>query len=238
MNRTSEIPWRARPPRKERLREKNPDRYTEIIRMATQMLATVGYRDTNVNHLATQVGVGVGTLYNYFDDKDDLLLACVEAAAETDLKIKAARVDRDAPALQMLRTIVEVDHELLETDPAGQQLLKSVFYGINSHLPVSRSSRQFYLGSIELVEQALARGVEEGVIDLGGDLRLGALVVNGIMETFYVLGDLLPDSDTARGAGPALRALELVCHGILTQTGRAQLAGIVAGDHPPSKANS
>jgi AcrR family transcriptional regulator len=185
-------------------------------------LAFSGYGATNVNHLAELVGVGVGTIYNYFDDKDDLLLACVEVAARTDLRVKRSRVDPSQPAIQMLRSIIEVDYELLEIDPDGQQLLRTVFYGINSHLPVAQASQEFYLGSIELVEQALAKGLEEGVLDLGGDTRLTALVVNGVMETFHVLGDLLGE-ERDRGAGPALRALELVCNGILSPKGRAQL---------------
>jgi AcrR family transcriptional regulator len=220
-----------RPTRKERLRDKRPDRYSEILRIATRVFASEGYAATNVNRIADQAGVGVGTLYNYFDDKDDLFLTCVEAAAANDLETKSARVDRAAPALEMLRTVMRVDVELGRIDPDGQQLLRSVFYGINSvlpqrplgredrnsGLPVVREAQGFYAGSIELVEQALHKGVAEGVFDFRGESpRLISVLINGMMETFHVLRDLVADEERAPGRPPLVeRALEVLCRGIL-----------------------
>jgi len=210
-------------PRKQRLRDKNPDRHAELVRVATRVFATEGYNATNVNRVAELAGVGVGTLYNYFDDKDDLFLDCVEVAAATDLRIKQQRIDRLAPALQMLHDIVRVERELMELDPDGQQLLKSVFYGGNSQLEVGQAAQELYAGSIELVEQALAKGVEGGVFDLQGQTRLAALLITGMVETFHVLGDRLDSSDSDKdGPHPADLAVELLCRGILSEAGRQQ----------------
>jgi AcrR family transcriptional regulator len=214
----------ARPARKLRLRGKHPDRFAEILRMATRTLATEGYAATNVNRIAELAGVGVGTLYNYFDDKDDLFLTCVDIAASTDFETKKARVDTSAPALEMLRTIIRVDQELMTIDPDGQQLLKSVFYGINSKLPAAREAQAFYQGSIELVEQALQKGNKEGVFDLKGETRLVALLVNGMMETFHVLREFL-DERPGPKEHPAERAFVVLCHGILSKKARSGRGG-------------
>lgn len=224
-------PWSREPtlgqvrgvPRKERLRAKHPARFAELVAAATRVLSTAGYEAANVNRVAELAGVGVGTLYNYFDDKDDMFLTCVEAAAVTDFETKTSRVDPSAPALEMLRAIIRVDRELMDLDPDGQQLLKSVFYGVNSHLPVVRTAQAFYAGSLSLVEHALAKGAEEGVFALGGETRLVSLLVNGIMETYHVLGELLADDDTA--LPPAERALDMLCRGILTPEGRKAFDG-------------
>lgn len=227
MEREDSLPVIPRTSRKDRLRRRHPERFAELVRVASAALAREGYGATNVNRIAEIAGVGVGTLYNYFDDKDDLFLTCVEQAAATDLQVKRARVDTSAPALAMLRAIVRVDRELLELDPDGQQLLKSVFYGINSHLPLAKLAQQLYLGSIDLVDQALEKGTAEGIFDLGPDRRLAALLVNGMMETFHVLGWLLDEEPRPGGKGehPADRALELLCRGLLKdrrQLGRAR----------------
>jgi AcrR family transcriptional regulator len=47
-----------------------------IIEVATTMFAERGYRDTNMDELATKVGIAKGTLYLYFPKKIDLLFAC------------------------------------------------------------------------------------------------------------------------------------------------------------------
>jgi AcrR family transcriptional regulator len=210
----------ARPPKKQRLRDKRPERYAEIVRIATRVLATDGYAAMNVNRIAEEAGVGVGTLYNYFDDKDDLFLTCVEAAAATDLQLKQERIDLERPVIEVLRTIFHVDQELTRTDPEGQQLLRSVFYGINSHLPVGRDAQQMYSGSIELVEQVLRRGVEQKIFDLEEErLRIAALLINGLMETFHVLAPFL--GEQAEDAPHATElAFEMLCRGILTKKAR------------------
>lgn len=217
----------GRPSRKQRLRDKRPERYSAIIRVATRDLATLGYTATNVNQIAAEAGVGVGTLYSYFDDKDDLFLTCVELAAATDFETKQRRCDLSAPALDILRSIIRVDRELMEIDPDGQQLLKSVFYGLNSRAPWVAEAQRLYQGSIDLVERALEKGEQEGVLELRGETRLVALMINGMMETFHVLGGLL-DSGPAGASEPSVasstpppaeRALALLCRGILRDKG-------------------
>jgi AcrR family transcriptional regulator len=210
----------ARPPKKQRLRDKRPERYQELLRVATRVLATEGYAAMNVNRIAEEAGVGVGTLYNYFDDKDDLFLACVEAAAAIDLQLKQERIDLEQPVVEVLRTIFRVDQELTVADPDGQRLLRSVFYGINSHLPVGKVAQQMYSGSIELVEQVLEKGIDQGIFELEAhELRLAALLINGLMETFYVLSPFL--GEQAEGAPHATeRAFDLLCRGILKKRGR------------------
>lgn len=207
----------GRPTRKARLKAKHPERYAEIVRVATRLFSTDGYGSANVNRVAAEVGVGVGTLYSHFDDKDDLFLACVEEAAATDLRVKEERIDKHAPALEMVRAIMRVDRELHQLDPDGQQLLKSVFYGINSHLEVAKAAQAMYLGSIQLVTQALTKGIEEGVFDLRGDVVVAALLLTGLMETFHVLGGLLGETHTNGRPHPADRALTLLCEGILAR---------------------
>jgi len=207
--------------RKERLRGKNPHRYDNLIRTATQVFADEGFNGSSVNRLAKQVGVGVGTIYSYFDDKEDLFLACVRRAAETDLAGKSERMDETQPALNMLKAIVRIDHELMERDPDGQRLLKSVFYGINSQLPITPEAQALYFGSMDLVQRALDKGTQEGVFALGQDGPLAALLINGLMETFFVLGRTLGGNDTGATVELAERALELVCRGIVSPSHRA-----------------
>lgn len=209
-----------RPSRKQRLRDKNPGLYEQLLAAATDVFATEGYTGSSVNRLAQQVGVGVGTIYSYFDDKADLFLACVRRAAALDLEGKRARVDETVPALDMLRAIVRADHELMQQDPAGQRLLKSVFYGVNSQLPIAAEAQAMYFGSIELVERALRKGVAEQVFELGDDVTLAALLINGLMETFFILGHTMAVAGGQDSAALAERALGLVCRGILSASHR------------------
>ena len=49
-----------------------------IIQAAAQAFARKGFAGTNMAEIAVQAGVGKGTLYEYFDSKDDLFFAVFE----------------------------------------------------------------------------------------------------------------------------------------------------------------
>jgi AcrR family transcriptional regulator len=49
-----------------------------VLEAAAQLFAEAGYRATTTNHVAARAGVSVGTLYQYFPDKDALLLALAQ----------------------------------------------------------------------------------------------------------------------------------------------------------------
>ena len=60
------------------LRErKKADRERRIIDAAAEQFRTVGYEETKIENIARDAGVSVGTVYNYFENKSDLLLTLV-----------------------------------------------------------------------------------------------------------------------------------------------------------------
>lgn len=50
-----------------------------ILQAAAQVLAREGYERATTNHVAEVAGVSIGTLYQYFDDKDAVFDALAEA---------------------------------------------------------------------------------------------------------------------------------------------------------------
>ncbi len=52
----------------------------KILAEADRQLQDVGYGTMTIQSIAKACGVGVGTVYNYFSSKDEILVACVAAA--------------------------------------------------------------------------------------------------------------------------------------------------------------
>jgi AcrR family transcriptional regulator len=61
-------------------------RRTQILMGAAQVFAEKGYHKATTKEIAQAAGVAEGTIYNYFDNKRELLLAMIELVAAQSLK--------------------------------------------------------------------------------------------------------------------------------------------------------
>jgi AcrR family transcriptional regulator len=67
--------------------KKKQKRRKRIIQAATKLFQNKGYTDTTIGDIADQAEVGVGTIYNYFSSKNEILLnlvadICIEKKPE------------------------------------------------------------------------------------------------------------------------------------------------------------
>jgi AcrR family transcriptional regulator len=65
-----------------------------------------GVKKTTMQEIASDAGVAVGTLYLYFKDKDDLLVACTDEYIVRHRRQAEAILDSNAPAGEKLRRYV------------------------------------------------------------------------------------------------------------------------------------
>lgn len=61
-------------------------RRTQILMGAAQVFAKKGFHRATTKEIARQAGVAEGTIYNYFDNKRDLLMAMVEMLGTRSIK--------------------------------------------------------------------------------------------------------------------------------------------------------
>jgi AcrR family transcriptional regulator len=59
-------------------------RREQIIEAATRVFAEKGFRRATTREVAREAGVSEGTIYNYFEDKDALLMAILDSLNETE----------------------------------------------------------------------------------------------------------------------------------------------------------
>jgi AcrR family transcriptional regulator len=59
-------------------------RREQIVEAATRVFAEKGFRRATTREVARAAGVSEGTIYNYFEDKDALLLAILDRLNETE----------------------------------------------------------------------------------------------------------------------------------------------------------
>lgn len=95
-----------------------------ILVAAARVFDRLGYDAANTNHVAELAGVSVGSLYQYFPNKDALLTALHERHAEdVAAAVAAALADPDAPTELVVRRLVAELFALHRQHPRLQALL-------------------------------------------------------------------------------------------------------------------
>ncbi|EIF00136.1 TetR/AcrR family transcriptional regulator [Saccharomonospora glauca] len=70
----------AKPPAQRRRRMPRAERERQMIEVAESVFAERGYAAASMDEIAERVGVSKPMLYEYFQSKEGLLLACIQAA--------------------------------------------------------------------------------------------------------------------------------------------------------------
>ena len=119
-------PYELRP-RKRPSQARSRDTVDVILRAAARVFATQGYAAGTTNRIAEAAGVSVGSLYEYFPNKDALrvaLMAAHIAEGRTLLEDAAAGVVRQTLGLrETVRRLVEAMIALHERDRALHRVL-------------------------------------------------------------------------------------------------------------------
>jgi AcrR family transcriptional regulator len=106
-------------PRKQPKQHRSIDTVGRILDAAAHIFDERGYRNTTTNHVASSAGVSIGSLYQYFPNKDALLVALAEhhldaAAAQFGKRMESLREER--PALEdTVRSLVELAVDVNDT---------------------------------------------------------------------------------------------------------------------------
>ncbi len=109
--------------RKKPLQERARVTVEAILKATTQLLDKSG--DVSTNHIADVAGVSIGSLYQYFPNKDSIFGTLMERFIEGHLKIieeTLASISKESLSLELTtRTII---HALLESNRKNSRLAK------------------------------------------------------------------------------------------------------------------
>lgn len=138
----------------------NGDKSAGILRAAWKRMCQYGFAKTTVAEIASEAGIGKGTVYLYFDSKEDILLALV---AETNRRVLKNMEDiassRLSPAKKLekmfLSRALQI-YDVVSANPHGEEV-------IASHKPaIVESLDWFFKRQKRLYQQVIREGVLAG----------------------------------------------------------------------------
>ena len=130
--------------RKRPVQQRSRDMVATLLDAAAQVIVERGLDNLTTNHVAEAAGVSIGSLYQYFGDKDALVEALLQRHAAELLAVVDGRLRAliDADAREITRGILEAVFDVVENDPCRRELTRhwdrlrtrSTFRALEQHM--------------------------------------------------------------------------------------------------------
>ena len=172
------------------LPEAREQRRSAILASAVRVFAENGFAASRIRDIAAGAGVAEGTIYLYFEGKDDLLLTAFRDRVSEFVASVADAMASDAPFQERLGRFIRAQFESIEAEPALATVL----------LLESRQSSKFYGGAVravlkeyaQAIDTLLESGVERGEVRPDAEVPLLRRMLIGALEEIeleWLLGE-------------------------------------------------
>jgi len=151
-------------------RQDREEKRDELVHAARRLFVEDGYDATSMAALARVAGVAPNTIYWYFGDKDDLLIAVLDAVMTDALAEYAGVADRPI-AEQMLWTVQQLQQL--------HRLVTTVHARIGRSEPLNAWHDAFHATTEGLLRSSIQRSVPAESID--AEVRIAVFAIEGLL---------------------------------------------------------
>ncbi len=184
-------------------RPKSPEKKEWIRKAAIRIISDEGFHKCTTDKIAEQAGVSVGTIYNYFQDKEDIL-SYIFQVEHTKLNIYFDRImKKEMTVPDKFKLLIS---KYFKYAFNNKKLVKLIHD--ESNRPAKRVTQEMFsymLAIREHLKELLKKGVEEGSIYSDYDLDIIANILLGSANVTALFGHLKPEKiDYISTEGPEI----------------------------------
>ncbi len=175
-------------------------RVREILEAARRVIARYGMKGTTVDRVAEEANIAKGTIYLYFDTKDELVNAAVlEGLREMAAEVLAAD-DPSLPPLERIRRLILAQFRI---QASNQDFFKTFIIGNSLDIELEsepgRELMRVYAGYLDFVAAVLKDAIDRGAIrpidPQFGAFMLGEMLTGSLRRRLLKLASSPPESD-------------------------------------------
>jgi AcrR family transcriptional regulator len=142
--------------------ERSSERRGQILHAAAAVYARQGIDGARMDDIVAEAGLSKGTLYWYFDSKDDITVALVEEMIGGEFAQLRQLIEAEGTVIERLERFFDMHATILQSNPLLGKL-GIEFYAIAGklekvHKLVRRYYDEFVAGLLALVKQGEERG--------------------------------------------------------------------------------
>ncbi|PTX59318.1 TetR family transcriptional regulator [Melghirimyces profundicolus] len=166
------------------------EKYEAIIDAAIRVIAQYGYHQAQVSKIAREANVADGTIYLYFENKDDVLISLFNEKMGAFISDVEKTLSEVPSPVDQLRELIRLHFEYLEAD---HQLAIVTQIELRQSNPVVRKEIGLILKRyLKVIDRVIQAGVEQGVFREDFDVITARRMIFGTIDetvTSWIMKD-------------------------------------------------
>ena len=142
-------------------KRKNNDKYFSIIRAATKIFAKKGFYQAKISEIAREAGVADGTIYIYFQNKDDILICLFEEQMKDVLDNMVDQVSRLEDPAKKLERFALAHLKLIEQNKDMAEIIQVEVRQSSKFMKEYKNEK--FIQYLDLIADIIRQGQEKGV---------------------------------------------------------------------------
>lgn len=160
--------------------KRSGEKFQIILEAAVKTFAITGYHRTRVADIAREAGVADGTVYIYFENKEDILVSLFQDLMNRFVEDLKQELIRYESANDKLRTIINYHLTTLSQRPDQARVTQIELRQIDQEINegISRPLKNYF----RLIEEVIEQAIEQGLYRQDLDTRTVRKVVFGAID--------------------------------------------------------
>jgi len=170
------------------MKSRNGDKYHRIIHAATKVFAKKGFFHAKVSDIAKEAGVADGTIYLYFENKDDILISLFEEQMQVVLENMIQEISKEKEATKKIERFALTHLKLIELNKHVAEIIQVELRQSSKFMKEYKNEK--FLQYLNLIGEIIREGQKQGIFkkqiipDVAKRAFFGAL---DEMSRFWVL---------------------------------------------------
>jgi len=142
-------------------KRKNSEKYHRIIKAATKVFAKKGFYPAKISEIAKEARVADGTIYIYFESKDDILISLFEEQMKTVLENMVAQISKLNDPAEKLEKFALTHLLLIEQNKDIAEIIQVELRQSSKFMKEYRNEQ--FIQYLDLIGDIVKEGQKKGV---------------------------------------------------------------------------
>jgi TetR/AcrR family transcriptional regulator, fatty acid metabolism regulator protein len=146
-------------------KRKNSEKYHKIIEAATKVFARKGFYKAKISEIASEAQVADGTIYIYFENKDDILICLFEEQMKAVLDNMVIQISEEDDPVKKLEKFALAHLQLVEQNKNMAEIIQVEVRQSSKFMKEYRNDP--FVQYLELIADIIRQGQKEGLFNKG-----------------------------------------------------------------------